>query len=128
MKSLFIVDDDKVYIDFLMPALQRHFQVRAFYSGEDLLQVIDQQVPDIITIDYDMPGMNGQELFRILKEKCPDTHLIILSSNEDGQVVLDLINDGVRDYVIKDEHVIKGLLYAIEGNSDLYEDWEMNKS
>lgn len=114
MKTLYIVDDDETYARVVTEPLKSSYVVKICADAENCLQAVKVKVPDIVIIDYYLPGMNGLELFKILQEEFHIPKLILLSSNEDSKVVLDMIRNGVRDYVIKDENVMDALHEALD--------------
>ncbi|HZX73846.1 MAG TPA: response regulator [Cyclobacteriaceae bacterium] len=119
--NIFLIEDDKIYSDFISKTLSRdlNYKVQAFYSAEDALTAIGGNLPDVMIIDYKLPGMSGIELFEKLKSKVTDsTKVIMLSALDDGNMVLSFIQKGVRDYVIKDENVIDSLQSILEGKDD----------
>jgi DNA-binding NarL/FixJ family response regulator len=67
--------------------------------------------------------MTGIELYEEVKNQLSsEVKVIMMSAIDDGNLVLDFIKKGVRDYVVKDEKVIKTLTSIIEGEDDIYFD------
>ena len=119
--NIFLVEDDKIYSDFISKTLNRDsaYKIQSFYAAEDALAAISGTLPDVMIIDYKLPGMSGIELFEKLKSKITDsTRVIMLSALDDGNMVLSFIQKGVRDYVIKDENVIDSLQAILEDKDD----------
>jgi DNA-binding NarL/FixJ family response regulator len=72
------------------------------------------QNPDLIILDYVFVNkgqevMNGMEVFDKIKEIKPETHVIMLSGQDKGEIVLELARKGIDDYVIKDNNLINNL-------------------
>ena len=121
--ELYLVEDDEIYSEFINRSLnQKGFGVKPFYSAEECLAALSVHTPNAILIDYKLPGMNGIELYEKIKDSInqDECKIIILSSIDDGNLVLDFIQKGIRDYVVKDEYVIDSLISIIEGNEDDY--------
>jgi len=79
--------------------------------------------PDVLILDYKLPGMTGIELYEQVKDQLSsEVKVIMMSAIDDGNLVLDFIKKGVRDYVVKDEKVINTLTSIIEGEDDIYFD------
>lgn len=119
--NIFLVEDDKIYSDFISKTLSRDlsYKIQPFYSAEDAIVALQGNLPDVMIIDYKLPGMSGIELFEKIKSKVTNaTKIIMLSALDDGNMVLSFIQRGVRDYVIKDENVIESLQSILEGNDD----------
>ena len=121
--EVFLIEDDEIYSEFISKSLtQKNLKVKSFYSAEECLAVIADHIPEVIIIDYNLPGINGIEFYQKIKPNVneDDTQIILLSSIDDGNLVLEFIQRGIRDYVIKDEHVIDSLISIIEGDDDYY--------
>ncbi|MBS1682324.1 MAG: response regulator [Bacteroidetes bacterium] len=121
--DIYLVEDDKIYSDFIRKSLSQNsdYKVTAFSNAEDGLNAIEAKLPEVLIIDYKLPGMTGINLYETIKPKITDAHkVIMLSAIDDGNMVLNFIQKGVRDYVIKDENVIDALEAVIEGKEDYF--------
>jgi DNA-binding NarL/FixJ family response regulator len=119
--NIFLVEDDKIYSEFIRKALGQNpeYKVQAFFSAEDALQAVSSAFPEVLIVDYKLPGLSGIELYEKIKPRITDlTRVIMLSALDDGNMVLSFIQKGVRDYVIKDEKVIESLQAIISGEDD----------
>lgn len=122
-KKIFIVEDDSEYAEFIKAKLRRKYQIYAFENAEDCLVSLKSITPDVLVLDYYLPGMSGIELYEKVKDDLPDeVKVVILSSMDDGKLVLDFIKKGIRDYIVKDDNVIESLVAIIEGEEDKYLD------
>jgi DNA-binding response OmpR family regulator len=121
--KIFLVEDDKVYADFISKSLESKYDIETFFSAEDCLTAINGNTPEVLLLDYKLPGMNGIEFFEKINPNIDeDTKVIMLSSIDDGNLVLDFIKKGIRDYVVKDDNVIESLEAVIEGADDYFFD------
>jgi DNA-binding NarL/FixJ family response regulator len=121
--KIFLVEDDKIYSDFIKKALSQNddYNVTPFASAEDAMKEMKGGLPEVLIIDYKLPGMSGINMYESLKPQITDTiKVIMLSAIDDGNMVLSFIQKGVRDYVIKDENVIESLEAVIEGRDDIF--------
>ena len=121
--NIFLVEDDAIYSEFIQNGLSQHpdYKVKPFASAEDALKAINGHLPDVMIVDYKLPGLSGIELYEKIKTQITDTNkVIMLSALDDGNMVLSFIQKGVRDYVIKDEQVIESLKAIISGNDENY--------
>lgn len=122
--NICLVEDDEIYAQFLKKALGNSnpkYNISAFLSAEDALKAINGTLPDVMIVDYKLPGMSGIDFYESIKSRITDDHkVIMLSALDDGNMVLSFIQRGVRDYVIKDESVIESLAAVLEGNEDDY--------
>ena len=123
--EVYLIEDDEIYSEFIRKSLsQSDYQVKPFYTAEDCLKELNGngEIPEVFIIDYKLPGMNGIDFFQQVHPKINEDKIkiIILRAIDDGNLVLDFIQKGIRDYVIKDEQVINSLVSIIEGNDDDY--------
>ncbi|UOQ50084.1 response regulator transcription factor [Gracilibacillus caseinilyticus] len=70
-------------------------------NGEEALELLETYQPQIMITDIVMPGMDGIELVKKVKENYPDTEIIVLSSFEDFDYVRQTFQNGVADYILK---------------------------
>nr|MBA3972256.1 response regulator [Bacteroidota bacterium] len=72
----------------------------SFKSGEECLSNLYMN-PDVIILDYGLPGINGYNTLLEIKRQRPNTHVIILSSNKDKYLAAKLLSAGADDYILK---------------------------
>jgi DNA-binding NarL/FixJ family response regulator len=121
--TIYLIEDDTIYADFIKKSLSSNaeYTIKAFASAEDGLTALDAALPDVLIIDYKLPGMSGIDLYEKIKSRLKaNNKVVMLSSLDDGNMVLNFIQRGVRDYVIKDENVIESLQAVLSGNEDDY--------
>jgi DNA-binding NarL/FixJ family response regulator len=119
--KIFLVEDDSIYGEFIKKALGQNpgYKINLFDSAEHALTEINGTMPDVLIIDYKLPGLSGIEFYEKIKSRVTDVNkVIMLSAIDDGNMVLSFIQKGVRDYVIKDENVVESLKAILEGNDD----------
>jgi DNA-binding NarL/FixJ family response regulator len=121
--NIYLVEDDTIYAEFIRKMLGQNplYKITVFNSAEAALPTIEQKLPDILIVDYKLPGMSGIELYEKIKSRITEEHkVIVMSAIDDGNMVLSFIQRGVRDYVIKDENVVESLRAVLEGKDDDY--------
>jgi DNA-binding NarL/FixJ family response regulator len=121
--KIYLVEDDTIYAEFIQKSLSSNpaHSFKVFHTAEDCLKEITNSLPDVLIIDYKLPGMSGIDLYEKIKGRLKETNkVIMLSSLDDGNMVLNFIQRGVRDYVIKDENVIESLQAVLNGSEDDY--------
>jgi two-component system invasion response regulator UvrY len=92
-------------------------------NGRDLIQKLDtENLPDIILIDIDMPGMNGFDTVSWLRQHHPNINILVVSMCEQEQFVLKMLALGVEGYLSKDIEIedVHNALQAITGNGTFY--------
>jgi len=111
---IFIVEDDKWYGEILQYhlSLNPDYQITRFMNGKDCLNQLHQK-PDLITIDYSLPDMNGAELLKKVQQVSPGMPVIVISGQEDIATAIDLYKKGISDYIVKDDHTKDMLWNAV---------------
>jgi two-component system response regulator AtoC len=109
--SIFIVEDDPWYGEILAYhlGLNPDYKITRFETGKDCLLKMHLK-PDLVTIDFSLPDMQGDELYKKIRESHPQIPVIIISAQEEINVAVNLLKMGVNDYLIKDE-ATKDLLW-----------------
>jgi CheY-like chemotaxis protein len=100
--KILVVDDSKMVTDIVKMRLEMYgYEVRLAHSGEDALTSIASDVPDLMVLDVQMPGMDGYEVCRRLRENpdLDDLLIIMLTSSEDKSAAYEA---GVDEYLNKD--------------------------
>jgi DNA-binding NarL/FixJ family response regulator len=85
---------------------------KAFANAEEALQQLSRNCPDIVLMDIDLPGMNGIECIKALKEKCVNTQFMMLTVYEDDEKIFKSLAAGATGYMLK-KTPTSGLLEAI---------------
>jgi signal transduction histidine kinase/DNA-binding response OmpR family regulator len=107
-KKILVVDDDNVILNTIVIMLRNSGMVTvAATGGAEALEEIAKSVPDILLLDYMMPGMNGVEVYRRMQqdktyEHCRDVPVIMLTAktnNEEEQA--ELLKMGMSAYLLK---------------------------
>jgi DNA-binding NarL/FixJ family response regulator len=70
-------------------------------NAEAALQAIPQEKPDVVLMDINLPGMNGVECVRRLKQVAPDIQVIMLTVYEDTDTIFDALAAGASGYLLK---------------------------
>lgn len=90
------------------------YKLVLLHSGEECIAELKRQQPDIIVLDYNLPGMNGLDTFREIKKINKNVPVVVLSDLKDSETELTLIEEGVYSFIQKDERVISELTGVIE--------------
>ncbi len=114
MIKIFIVDDDQFLGSLIKKAIEKldNVEVTHFLSPEECANNLHLN-PDIISIDYLMPGMNGLELMEKVKNYNDGIQCVIVSGQDKLDVVVDTYKKGAQDYIIKNENAIVNLEHSI---------------
>jgi two-component system, response regulator PdtaR len=96
---IMIVDDDRLVLAALSRGLKdAGYRVSAAANGEDAYAITMRDPPDLALLDMRMPGMNGIELGRRLRERVP---FLYLSAYGDEDTVRDGVAQGALGYLVK---------------------------
>jgi DNA-binding NtrC family response regulator len=129
--KIFIAEDDVWYSEILRYHLELNpdYEVRTFDTGKKLVNALHEK-PDVVTLDYSLPDINGKELLSLLKKESPSTEIVIISGQEDITTALDLLKEGAYDYLVKDEETkdrIWQIILHIRENSKLKQEIKLLK-
>lgn len=115
MVKIHIVEDDIVFGSIIERALNQDdwYDVTLFTTGEDLLKGLHLN-PDIVSIDYNLPLMNGLEILKKVKEYDSNIATIILSGQENLEVVVEAYENGADRYIIKNDKAVVELKNSIK--------------
>ena len=103
-----IVDDHPVTRDGLKTAFGVSNEIDVVgeaSSGEEAVKAVEEHKPDIVFMDVRMPGMNGIQATRQIRENNPDTKIILFTIDESRASVAEAIQAGVSGYLLKDASV-----------------------
>ncbi len=82
VKTIFLAESEKHVLDALRLIIEQRTEIKIVgkaRSVESLLAQVCRQAPDIILLDWNLPGIQPQRLIRTLRERCPTTTLAALS-------------------------------------------------
>ncbi len=125
---LLLVDDQELIRESLHIVLDLDpaLEVAGMASnGEEALQLCEQLQPDLILMDIHMPIMNGVEATQVIKQRWPDIKIIILTTFQEVQYVIDALSAGAEGYLLKAIHpkdLASGVKWVAEGNSLIPQD------
>ncbi len=100
-----IVDDQKELSKELSDILSTDEEIEVIgraYDGLEGLERMKEQPADVVLLDIRMPNMNGVVTTRRMKEEYPDCKVLILTTFDDSDYILNAINNGASGYLLKD--------------------------
>jgi len=72
-------------------------------NGFDAIRMVGELKPDVLLLDMEMPGMDGVEVARRLREAESPVRILVLSAYDDRQYILSVLEQGASGYLTKDE-------------------------
>ena len=119
MYRVLIIDDEPVtheYISSLVPWEKEGLKLcPPAYNGQDARRLMSEAPADIVLLDMFMPGENGVNLSRYIRDKYPGTVILAISSHDDYDYVRELLKNGAYDYILKHRLNEESLLAALRG-------------
>jgi DNA-binding NtrC family response regulator len=117
--KIFVVEDNEWYRKLLVHLLSLNpdYEVSAYSEGKSLLKDLEQESPFLITMDYRLPGIEGEDLLRKIKDQHPNTIVIVISEQEDIETAVSLLKLGAFDYIVKGNDIRNRLLNTISNAS-----------
>ena len=112
--KIFVVEDDQAYTKFIqyVVGLNPDFDVEFYTTGKECLDNLHKN-PSVITLDYSLPDMPGQEVLEHIRRHDPNINVIIVSAQEKIGTAVELLKAGAYDYITKDHDTKDRLLNSI---------------
>ncbi|MCT4560915.1 MAG: sigma-54 dependent transcriptional regulator [Crocinitomicaceae bacterium] len=113
--TVYVVEDNDWYNKLLVHnlSLNPDFIVKSFFSGKKLLNAL-HEMPDVVTVDYRLPDMTGEELLQKIKNVNENIEVVIISEQEDIKTAVNLLKAGAYDYLVKTKDIRDTLLNTIQ--------------
>ena len=125
-----IVDDQVIILNGLQKILADapHVKIVGVYNnGDDLLEAMEKNIPDVLLLDIQMPGKSGPELAVIIAKKYPSVKMIALTNVDVISQVKQMLQKGCLGYLLKDvspEILLKAIETVHNGEQFLKEDFK----
>lgn len=102
-RKILIIDDSALVLRNMKALLQDEYEVMIATGGEMGIQKAVEKRPDIILLDYEMPGLNGKETFEKLaiSQTTSNIPVIFLTSVSEGKKVLEILERHPAGYILK---------------------------
>ncbi len=121
--KVMVVDDHEVVREGVVRILERQGGITVVAlarTGEEAMDKIRLFEPQVITVDIELPGINGIELIKRIKSEYPDVEAVALTVYDDEEFAKQAIKAGAIGYVIKDaaqEELVQAVRAAAAGES-----------
>ncbi|MBO7343883.1 MAG: response regulator transcription factor [Alistipes sp.] len=100
-----LVDDHTLFRNGLKMLLSTHAQVEVVLeagSGEEFLAQVERVQPDVVFMDYAMPGMSGAQTTELALQLCPEMKIISLTMFADNAYYSQMVASGAKGFLLKD--------------------------
>lgn len=114
--KLLVVDDQMGVRRLLFEAFKEEgFGVELAASGQEALEKVKSDMPELILMDMKMPGMNGLETLHEIKKITDDVLVIIMTAYGELEIVAEAMRLGIKEYVTKpfDINELRGLVKRV---------------
>jgi NarL family two-component system response regulator LiaR len=94
-------------------------------SGQQAVALVQEHVPDVVLMDLVMPGIDGVEATRRIKDLSPRTHIIVLTSFHQDEFIFPALQAGAISYLLKDvkaAELVEAIHRAARGEATLWID------
>ena len=123
--KIFMAEDNEFFAIMIAAAIkdQYGFNIDVFHTGEDMLKRMHES-PDIILLDFQLNSenencMNGDEVLKNIKRINPDTKVVMISSQKDLEMAIELLKFGACNYICKDLHSVKNIGITLQNLQEL---------
>jgi DNA-binding NtrC family response regulator len=99
--SIYVVDDEELIREASLLTLGKAYQVDVFADGESCIAAMRSNPADLVLLDIGLPGMSGIDTLKAIKTACPDVLVIMITANDDIDMVISAMKLGAYDYVVK---------------------------
>jgi DNA-binding NtrC family response regulator len=101
-RQVLIVDDDVAIRTSLADAVSEwDVDVRVAGDATEALARVAERVPDLVLSDMRMPGDTGLHLLKLLRERAPDTDVVLMTAYEDMTTIVTAMREGAVDFIVK---------------------------
>jgi NarL family two-component system response regulator LiaR len=124
--TILIVDDHAVVRQGVRTLLDMHPDLQVVgeaESTEAALPLVEELVPDVVLLDLLLPGMNGVEATRRVKQISPRTQIVVLTSYAEDEHIFPALRAGALSYLLKDirpRELAESIRKAARGESVLH--------
>jgi two-component system, NtrC family, response regulator AtoC len=100
--KILVIDDEPILRDSLEIALRTSgYEVATARTGEEGLEIFEKENPDIILLDHWLPGINGDDVLRQIKERDPEIPVIIMTAQGSIELAVNSMKIGAFDFLVK---------------------------
>jgi signal transduction histidine kinase len=100
--KILIIDDEKIILDLTSIILRnRGFQVFTAPDPFAGFDIIEAQHPELVLLDYMMPSMDGLTALKQIRDRFPDTYVVMFTGKGSEEIAVEIMKAGASDYILK---------------------------
>lgn len=100
--KLLIVDDSKIIRNKINRCFKDEFQIVGLASnGSEAIEIFEQEIPEVVTMDLTMPEMDGIECIKNIMSKQPSTTILVISALADKATAITALKNGAHGFLCK---------------------------
>jgi DNA-binding NarL/FixJ family response regulator len=125
--TIAIADDYKIFRDGLKLCLTADKNLQVLFdvdNGEELMEELKTQQPDIIIMDLNMPLLDGMEATKQIRKKYEQVKILVITMYDSDKFIINLMENGAHGYLLKNaepKEIIKAI-YAVHENGYYFND------
>lgn len=100
-KQMLIVDDNQALCSALEAVFEDDFELSFATTGEEALAKHKKNTPQVVLMDYRMPGIDGIETLNRMHDYAPQSQVVLMSAHDDLPTVIKAMRHGATDFVGK---------------------------
>lgn len=124
--TVLVIDDHPLLREGLIKILSLDEDVKVVGEagdGEEGIKLVDKLKPQVVLLDINLPKINGILVCKMIKERHPDTQVIVLTVCEEERQVLEIVRAGANGYLLKDvepDVLLQAVKDAVAGKAPLH--------
>lgn len=114
--KVYVLEDNKTEGLLLKLSLSgiSNIEISQFPTGAELLNAVSENVPSIVISDLNLPDMHGIDVIKQIKDSAPLVRIIVVSAQKEIDMVAEIQEMGVYNYLVKSEGCLKYLRNVID--------------
>lgn len=124
-KILVVDDEEVVRRSYVRSLAGEHCNVEMASSGQDALQAMGQRAFDVVLLDLMMPGMNGMTVLKTIKQKWPESEVVVITGYPAVDTAKEAVTLGAYDYLAKPAGP-EDIVHAANG-AMLHKQWSLRR-
>lgn len=101
IKILVVDDDEVVRLSYLRSLADTRWNIESAWDGIEALRAIGEKAFDVVLLDLRMPGLDGMKVLKAIKDKRPETEVVIITGYPSIETAKEAVRLGAHDYLAK---------------------------